>query len=109
MSANLLAKLSMVPRRLPVVCRLSKRTAASTGGGGGDKASKEPKKPFEQPKTSGATTASKPPPPPAKEPFDNSKYQAGELFEYTTMSFYDIECDMSAKRCPVPSSVKQSA
>ncbi|KAL8597583.1 hypothetical protein ACOMHN_001514 [Nucella lapillus] len=104
LSARLLAKFTAVPRRLSVLCR------CSSSAGGGDKAAKEPMKPFEQPKTSGASAESKPPPPPPpqpSEPFDNSKYQAQELFSYTTMSFYDLECAMSPQRCPVPSSLKK--
>ncbi|XP_076450769.1 uncharacterized protein LOC143286831 isoform X2 [Babylonia areolata] len=40
--------------------------------------------------------------------FDNKKYQAGQLFEYNNMSFYDMELDMSPARCPQPSSLKKS-
>ena len=61
----------------------------------------------------GSATESKqpppPPPPPAEEPFDNSKYQATELYEYNPMSFFDMEVDMSVSRCPQPSSLRKAS
>lgn len=39
-------------------------------------------------------------------PDDNKTYHAYELYSYHTMSFYDLERDMSIKRLPQPSSIK---
>ena len=47
--------------------------------------------------------------PPPEEKFDNSKYQANELFQYNPMSFYDLEASIATSRCPLPSSIKKAS
>lgn len=43
----------------------------------------------------------------SQEKFDSSSYRAHELYGYTSMSFYDLECDMAPSRLPQPSSKAQ--